>query len=44
MYAWGELAPTTTRSYFHNFALPLCVLCTPTEPTAALAARTIASA
>jgi hypothetical protein len=44
MYAWGELAPTTTRSYFHNFALPLCVLCTPVEAAVAATARQIASA
>lgn len=29
MYAWGELCPLGGRSEFHNYTLPLCVLCEP---------------
>lgn len=27
MYAWGEIAPLVGRSEFHNYTLPLCILC-----------------
>lgn len=27
MLAWGEIAPLSGRSEFHNYTLPLCVLC-----------------
>lgn len=29
LYAWGELCPLGGRSEFHNYTLPLCVLCEP---------------
>lgn len=29
MYAWGEICPMGGRSEFHNYTLPLCVLCEP---------------
>lgn len=33
MYAWGELCPMGGRSEFHNYTLPLCVLCEPEAKT-----------
>jgi small ligand-binding sensory domain FIST len=27
MYAWGEIAPVGDRTYFHNYTLPLGVVC-----------------
>jgi hypothetical protein len=32
MYAWGEICPLGGRSEFHNYTLPLCVLCEPETP------------
>jgi hypothetical protein len=29
LYAWGEICPLGGRSEFHNYTLPLCVLCEP---------------
>ncbi len=26
MYAWGEIAPVSSRNYFHNYTFPVCVL------------------
>lgn len=36
LYAWGEICPMGGRSEFHNYTLPLCVLC---EPEASAAER-----
>ena len=27
MYAWGEVAPVGSTTYFHNYTFPLAVLC-----------------
>ena len=36
-YAWGEIAPIGSRTHFHNFTFPLCVLVHPAGITETIA-------